>query len=521
MKDKLPRKNTLKTVRDIIACSVFIMAVLLFMNWGDLFAKAFGFIAKAQLWPAVMAVNVGVLVLLVVLTMLFGRIYCSVLCPWGLLQDGIRRSDIAVRRVFKKAGGSKRRLGPIVKLSSRARNWIRYSILAVYLSLIAFGLGSIAYLIEPYSNFGVLMAVIKGRALLPVIIVAIVTLAVLVSFVALGGRIWCNTVCPVGALLGLLSRKSLFRPVISSEKCVSCGLCAKECRASCIDLKNHSVDMSSCVMCLDCLDVCNKGAIKYGWGFAGKSSGHGSKEITDVSKDTTDSMNNEPTPSMSRRAFLGATAIGVGALAKAQMHHNHLDVLQERVAPQRMTPLVPAGAKSLKNFYDHCIGCQLCISVCPNKVLRPIVEFNNFMKPTMSYESGFCDPECRLCSTVCPTGAISKLASGEKYSISIGQAEYSPFACLINTEGIHCGRCARACPVGAISMEVTSDLWGDSSFGDSTFSTSAESDSSVETLPVPHVNTDRCIGCGRCEFVCPARPQSAIYVEGHSEHIVR
>lgn len=515
MKGHLHGRNRLKTVRDIIACSVFIMSVLLFMNWGGLFSRAFGFIAKLQFWPAVLAVNVGILVLVIALTMVFGRVYCSVLCPWGLLQDGIRRSDIAVRSIFGRFGRRRSRSGgklsssggvlpgaQIWGLSPRVRNWIRYSVLAVYLSLVAFGLGSVAYLIEPYGNFGVLMSVVKGRtglysafggALLPVTVVALVTLAVLVAFVVTGGRLWCNTLCPVGAILGLLGRRSLFRPVIDEGKCVSCGLCARGCRASCIDVKNHSVDMSSCVMCLDCIDTCHTGAIEYKWSF-GQQQAVGPRTAAGPHAFAAGSS-----ATMSRRSFLAVTALGVGSVATAQMSRHHLNVLQDKLPPERMTPLVPPGATSLKNFNSHCIGCQLCVSVCPNKVLRPAVAFDSFMKPVMGYESGFCRPECTSCSDVCPTGAIKKLTVEQKSSISIGHAEYNPFACVVNTDGVSCGNCARHCPTGAITMVQSPDSWS----GDQM---------------IPSIDTERCIGCGHCEYVCPARPQSAIYVEGNEVH---
>ena len=122
-----------------------------------------------------------------------------------------------------------------------------------------------------------------------------------------------------------------------------------------------------------------------------------------------------------------------------------------------------------------------------------------FMQPEMSYERGYCRPECTRCSEVCPTGAIRPITVAEKSSIQIGHAVWVKANCIPLTDGVSCGNCARHCPVGAIQMVA--------------------SDPAVADSPkIPVVNTERCIGCGTCENLCPARPFSAIYVEGHKQH---
>ena len=151
------------------------------------------------------------------------------------------------------------------------------------------------------------------------------------------------------------------------------------------------------------------------------------------------------------------------------------------------------------HFAQHCTACQLCVSVCPNEVLRPATGLMNLMQPEMSYECGYCRPECTKCAEVCPAGAISPITPADKSAIQIGHAVWIKENCVPLTDGVECGNCARHCPTGAIQMV-------------------ASEPDSPDSLKIPVVNTERCIGCGACENLCPARPFSAIYVEGHLAH---
>ena len=169
--------------------------------------------------------------------------------------------------------------------------------------------------------------------------------------------------------------------------------------------------------------------------------------------------------------------------------------------PNRTTPVVPPGAQGLRNMAAHCTGCQLCVSVCPNQVLRPSGKPGTLMQPEASYERGYCRPECVKCGEVCPAGAILKITTADKSAIQVGHAVWIKENCVSLTDGVDCGNCARHCPVGAITMVA--------------------SDPDVPDSPkIPVVNVERCIGCGACENLCPARPFSAIYVEGHECHRV-
>ena len=316
-------------------------------------------------------------------------------------------------------------------------------------------------------------------------VVALITWVTLFVLAFRNGRTYCNTICPVGTVLGFLSRFSYLKPVIDTSKCNGCGLCAKNCKASCIDSKSHAIDYSRCVVCLDCIDKCRKGAIKY----------------VPRSK-ALQATPSEVSTDKGRRAFLATTAIMAGAsVAKAQKlkMDGGFATIEDKQIPKRETPITPPGSLSAKNLAQHCTACQLCISACPNQVLRPSSDLSTFMQPETSYERGYCRPECTKCSEVCPTGAIKPITKEEKTAIQVGHAVWIAKNCIVNTDGQKCGNCARHCPTGAIQM-VPKDA------------------NDPKSLQIPVVNTERCIGCGACENLCPSRPFSAIYVEGHEVH---
>lgn len=486
----------LRNLRIILACLFFIGITLLFLDFTGSVHTWLGWMAKIQFLPALLALNVGIIIGLIALTLLFGRIYCSVICPLGVMQD-----------IFGWMG----KKSPKNRYSySPALNILRYIMLGVVIIAFILGLNSIVALFAPYSAYGRIAQSLlspiwmwgnnilagwaersesyafysvdvwlKGGITLGV---AIVTLVVLGFLAWRNGRTYCNTICPVGTVLGFLSKYSLFRPVIDTTKCNSCGLCARNCKASCINSKAHAIDYSRCVACMDCIYKCNKNAISY---------------KLRISQPASASVNNE-TPDTSRRQFITATAVlATTAAIKAEdkVVDGGLAAIEDKKIPKRSTRIVPPGAVSIKNLEKHCTACQLCVSVCPNGVLRPSTDLENLMQPESSYERGYCRPECTKCSEVCPTGAIRPIDTVDKSSIQIGHAVWVKANCVPVTDGVECGNCARHCPTGAITM--------------------VESETG---LKIPAVNTERCIGCGACENLCPARPFSAIYVEGHESH---
>ena len=486
-------------VRRILGIIFFALITLLFLDFTGAIHTWFGWMAKIQFLPAVLALNFGVVIGLVLLTLLMGRIYCSVICPLGVLQD-----------IFGW-------LGKKVKKNrytySKPMNILRYVMLGVLVVALVAGFTSIGALIAPYSAFGRIATTFLapvyqwGNNLLAswaesansyafysvdiwwkggiTFVVALVTLTTLFVLAFKNGRTYCNTICPVGTVLGFLSKYSYLKPMIDTTKCNGCGLCARNCKASCIDSKNHAIDYSRCVVCLDCIDKCRQGAIKY----------------VPRSK-SAQSAPSGASADKGRRAFIAGTAMVAGAsVAKAQKlkMDGGYAVIEDKKIPNRETPLTPPGSLSARNLAQHCTACQLCISACPNQVLRPSSDLSNFMQPVTSFERGYCRPECVKCSEVCPTGAIKPITKEEKTAIQIGHAVWIADNCVVNRDNEKCDNCFRHCPTGAIQMV-------------------AKNPDDKKSPKIPVINTERCIGCGACENLCPSRPFSAIYVEGHEVH---
>ena len=484
----------LRKIRTILAAVFFVLITLLFLDFTGTLHQWLSWMAKIQFLPAVMALNVVVVVALLLLTLVFGRIYCSIICPLGVLQDVLAR----FRRKKNKYSYSKE------------VRWLRYPVLVVFIIALVAGVGSFFQLLAPYSAFGRIatmifqpvwkfgnniLATMAERAdsyafytvdtwmrSLPVFIIAAVTLVVLIVLAWRGGRTYCNTVCPVGTFLSFFARFSWLKINFDEEKCRNCSLCSKNCKAACIDFKTHTVDYSRCVVCGNCIDSCKFGALKYD-----NARIHAKADApVDASK----------------RSFLVASAlVSTAALAqkKEKIMDGGLAEIEDKVAPERQTPLTPPGSLSFDHFAQHCTGCQLCVSECPNQVLRPSSDLMHLMLPVMSYEHGYCRPECTRCSEVCPAGAIKLIDKDEKTSVQIGHAVFIKKNCVAITDKVECGNCARHCPSGAIEMVMLDE-------------------NDEESPMVPAINESACIGCGACEYVCPSRPFSAIYVEGHEVH---
>ncbi len=490
----------LRKIRIVLATIFFVGITALFLDFTGVLPTYFGWMAKIQFIPALLAVNASIVIGLLILTFIFGRIYCSAICPMGVMQDII--SWMAARR-------KKRRF-----TYSKGKTTLRVIMLILFIIALVANAAWLASIIEPYSAYGRmvnnllaplyawgnnLLAYIAERAdsymfyTTEVWLKSIGTLAVAVAtFITVfilawrNGRTWCNTICPVGTLLGFVSRYSLLKPTIDTSKCSGCNLCARNCKASCIDSKNKEIDHSRCVTCMNCLEVCNKGAISYRYAGLGKAKKQQPATGTDNG----------------RREFLSAGAMITAGTLFAQANKKvdgGLAIIEEKKIPERGTPIVPVGAGTLKSFTTHCTACQLCVSKCPNNVLRPSGDINRFMQPEMSFERGFCRQACTACADVCPNGAIKPIAPEQKSSTKIGTAVWIADNCIANKDGVACNNCERHCPNGAIKMI-------------------RKKDADRNAPRIPMIDAERCLGCGACEYVCPARPFSAIFVEGIEEH---
>ncbi len=486
----------LKKIRVTLATLFLIGITAMFLDFTGVAHAWLSWMAKLQFLPAVLGLNLAVILFVLAITILFGRIYCSVICPAGVFQD-------VVARIADKFGKNR-------YSSSKENKVLRFTVLGVFVLLILLGFTALASVIAPYSAYGriahnffqpvylwinnLLASVaehydsysvytvdvwIKGGA---VFAIAAITLLVFTVLAWRNGRTWCNNVCPVGTVLGYVAKFSIFKIHIDKSKCVHCTLCEKNCKSACIDSKSGTIDHTRCVSCMNCIGKCRKGAIKFG-----------REAKVSVSADS------KPTDTNLRAMLTTGAVLAVSGVAKAQEKtvDGGYAVIADKKIPVRETPVKPSGSISLKNFQSHCTACQLCVSACPNGVLRPSGKLENFMQPEMSFERGFCRPECTRCSEVCPSGAILRITREEKTAIRAGHAVWVKQNCLPAKDGVSCGKCAKMCPSGAITM-VPMEEGG--------------------KVMIPALNSERCLGCGACEYYCPSRPLSAIYVEGNDVH---
>ena len=483
----------LKQIRILLAILFFLPILLFFVDFTGKLPIQFHALLKFQLIPALLSLNLVMIAFLLVLSLLFGRIYCSTICPLGVFQDVVSWKS----RLFKKK--KKKRKYKYTK----PQQLLRYSLLTLTLVVFIFGSSFLVILLDPYSIFGRF----ASQLISPIVIwanngiatiangmgnytfykvehVRFVPVAFAISaifFVTVGimswfrGRLYCNTICPVGTTLGLLSRFSFFHFEINESTCTSCGKCEKNCKSECIDVKNMRIDESRCVSCFNCVSVCKNASM--GFKFRYK------KPEKAIEKNTTKAN--------SRRTFLltSGAVIGSLAIAKATNITGKKDSILSR------KPIMPPGAKSFEHFNTHCTSCQLCVTKCPMQVLKPAtLEYgiSGIMQPHMQFATHvFCTFECNICSEVCPTEALHSLTMEEKKQTQIGIAKFRKDMCVVTTEEKDCGACSEHCPTQAVHMIPYKD-----------------------GLTIPEVTDDLCIGCGGCESICPVRPYQAIYVEG-------
>lgn len=486
----------LRKIRIGVSITFITIITLYFLDFRELLPQSLHILAHIQFIPALLALNIIILTSLVLLTFMFGRVYCSSICPMGVYQD-------VVAWFSKKAKRKKR------YTYSPAKTVWRWATLTIVFIAFLFGFTFLLGLLDPYGAYGRIVthlfrpAYLAGNNLLETIFiqfnnytffrVGIYMLSVastaiaLVTLLGIGflawrnGRTYCNTLCPVGTVLGSISRFSLFKVQFDNEKCNSCGLCTMKCKASCINSKERKVDYSRCINCFNCIEACKRDAMHYKpiW----------SKQTSEKAATATVEVN------QSKRRFLSTTfTTSVAATSLLAQATTGMSLKQE---VKRKQPIAPPGVQNIDRLLQKCISCHLCVAKCPSHVIKPaLFEYGlgGIMQPKLYFDHGFCNYDCTICGDVCPTGAILPLTKEEKHHTQMGQVNFIIENCIVFYDETSCGACSEHCPTQAVSMIPYKG-----------------------TLTIPHIEPSICVGCGGCEYVCPAIPFKAIYVEGLKE----
>ncbi len=431
-----------------------------------------------------------------VLTLLFGRIYCSHLCPLGTLQDII---------IWFGKRKYKHRKFPFQKTNY----FFHYSITVSTILLAIAGSAILLDLFEPFSNYGRMLSslvrpvIIYGNNVVAMLIsstnifgiseitlpgitlwnisLPLVFFVMIVGLSLWRGRIFCNVLCPVGGILSLVSRISLYKITIQNPACIDCGLCERVCRSQCIDSVKKTVDFAACVGCFDCLGSCPTDGM--GYAFQRRS--------------TTTSKYTRKEESDRRMVLMSLSTVFIDS-TNLKAITGSFQSSASRYAETKTKPVVPPGGISQDHFESYCTSCHLCISSCPTKVLQPsFLEygFAGIHQPTMDYNVSYCNYDCTICGEVCPTGAIQKLVQQDKKLVQLGKVTFIKEDCIVEIKKKDCGACSEHCPTKAVTMVPYEGK-----------------------LFLPQIENDYCIGCGACEHACPTTPRKAIYITPNAVH---
>jgi ferredoxin len=495
--------QSLKKIRVAVAIVMFLLAAVVFLDFTGRVPSAYAtFLGSLQLVPAIARLFTGLTIasfgflFILLLTIAFGRVYCSTICPLGTLQDIVIRLSgrMRFRRWYRHESA------PVA---------IHYALLGASAIIVVAGSMALVDLLEPFSNFGRILtnlgdpvlvsvnnatAFILGRmrifGLYHMPLLHLQTMAVVLSLVFLGvlvylsakhGRLFCNLLCPAGALLSIVSRFSFFKIAIVEERCTDCGFCEMVCKANCIDAESKNIDFHACVGCYNCIDACPTVAMKF--------EGFGAKRVT-----TTPASVDKR-----RRAFFSAIVASASTMLYPERAGAE-DPVAKVVSydESRKTPVTPPGAKNQSRFSNLCTACHLCISVCPSQVISPsLFEYGlaGIMQPRMNYNAAYCNYECVLCTQVCPSGALLPLDVVAKKEVQLGKTTFVKDDCIVITKKKDCGACSEHCPTKAVKMIPYEGK-----------------------LMLPEINNEICVGCGACEHACPTTPRKAIYVVANTVH---
>ncbi|MDR1695059.1 MAG: 4Fe-4S binding protein [Endomicrobium sp.] len=343
-------------------------------------------------------------------TFIFGRLYCSVLCPFGILQELIS--------VFKK------------KNSGMQKNfYFKYIIAAVIFGTLAGGTAYLLRLAEPYTYFGSAFSLSA---------IGIAAVLIIVCMVIFKDRFFCTNICPVGTVLGLVSKISVNKIYLQKDACTSCEVCANVCPSGCINPKEKSVCNETCVKCLKCLNVCPKNAVKYG---------AAPKEEIKFS------------PKRRRLIFAASAAAVFAVSAKAGA------VIKKTISRNFSDVILPPGALNEERFANKCLNCNLCVKICPTKIIKK--SDGKYGAVSIDYSKGFCDFTCGDCAAACPAGALKKLSLAQKQRTRIA---------MIAPPAVKCDEAVDACPTQALTKNGEDK---------------------------PFFSASKCIGCATCKSKSP------------------
>jgi polyferredoxin len=425
-------------------------------------------------------------VIIIIGTVIFGRFFCSWICPMGILNQWISHLFNKRRPVDDYRINAYR---PMVRM--------KYYILTILIILALFGslqiglfdpipfiMRSFAVSFFPAVNYWGGDLYLKQPLFNGGVLIAVIFLAMLFANRFLT-RFWCRVLCPLGALLGVLSTKSLFRIRRDVEKCTDCQKCLQYCYGGCDP--HTELRISECHVCMNCIEDCPEDAIHFGLARE-QSSVHAPVDFN--------------------RRRLVETAVA-GIILFPMMR----SVVTAQTDPQHRV-IRPPGSIPEKEFLSRCIKCGECMRVCPTNVIQPALlegGFEALWTPILMNKIGYCEFNCVLCSQVCPTGAIASLSVEKKVGkppyqqpIKIGTAFYDRGRCLPWAMNTECIVCEEVCPTSPKA------IW---------FQTAEVElrQGKKKPLKLPYLDPKLCVGCGICENKCPVHDRPAVRVSSIGE----